>query len=237
MAGLQITRQVLKMRRDWDRRARENARHFVLTGQSQWSDQEFYESGETTMREDILGDLTNICQGREPKQMRVLEIGCGAGRITRAFANFFGAVCCVDISREMVRQARKAVAGFPNARVLRNNGKDLGVLRPSWWQRRRGGTIPLFDFAFSCMVFQHIPSRAIIENYVREVHGLLRPGALFKFQVQGDPTVGSGLQDSWVGASFTETDARGMAERCGFEMRYQAGVGEQYYWLWFFKNP
>jgi len=237
MAGLQITRQVLKMRRDWDRRARENARHFVLTGQSQWSDQEFYESGETTMREDILGDLTNICQGREPKQMRVLEIGCGAGRITRAFANFFGAVCGVDISREMVRQARKAVAGFPNARVLRNNGKDLGVLRPSWWQRRRGGTIPLFDFAFSCMVFQHIPSRAIIENYVREVHGLLRPGALFKFQVQGDPTVGSGLQDSWVGASFTETDARGMAERCGFEMRYQAGVGEQYYWLWFFKNP
>jgi len=232
-----MTRQVLKMRRDWDRRARENARHFVLTGQSQWSDQEFYESGETTMREDILGDLTNICQGREPKQMRVLEIGCGAGRITRAFANFFGAVCCVDISREMVRQARKAVAGFPNARVLRNNGKDLGVLRPSWWQRRRGGTIPLFDFAFSCMVFQHIPSRAIIENYVREVHGLLRPGALFKFQVQGDPTVGSGLQDSWVGASFTETDARGMAERCGFEMRYQAGVGEQYYWLWFFKNP
>src|SRR5579863_8310571 len=101
MEGLQITRQVLKMRRDWDRRARENARHFVLTGQSQWSDQEFYESGETTMREDILGDLTNICQGREPKQMRVLEIGCGAGRITRAFANFFGTVCGVDISREM----------------------------------------------------------------------------------------------------------------------------------------
>lgn len=237
MAGLEITRQVLKMRRDWDRRARENARHFVLTGQSQWSDQEFYESGETTMREDILGDLTNICQGRDPKQMRVLEIGCGAGRITRAFANFFGEVCGVDISREMIRQARKAIAGFPNARVLRNNGKDLAVLRPSWWQRRRGGTIPLFDFAFSCMVFQHIPSRAIIENYVREVHGLLRPGALFKFQVQGDPTVGSGLQDSWVGASFTETDARGMAERCGFEMRFQAGVGDQYYWLWFFKNP
>ena len=42
-----------------------------------------------------------------------------------------------------------------------------------------------FDFAFSSIVFQHIPSRDIIENYVREVHRLLRPGALFKFQVQG----------------------------------------------------
>jgi SAM-dependent methyltransferase len=236
MAGLEITRQVLKMRRDWDRRARENARHFVLTGRSQWSDQEFYESGETTMREDILGDLTNICQGRDPKQMRVLEIGCGAGRITRAFANFFGEVCAVDISPEMVRQARKAVAGFSNAQVLRNNGMDLGVLRPAWWQRWNGRTVPTFDFAFSCMVFQHIPSRAIIENYVREVHGLLRPGALFKFQVQGDPSVEHGVQDTWVGASFTEPEARGMAGRCGFEMRYQAGAGDQYYWLWFFKN-
>jgi hypothetical protein len=27
-----------------------------------------------------------------------------------------------------------------------------------------------------------------------------------------------------------------MAERCGFEMRHQYGVGEQYYVLWFFKK-
>ena len=27
-----------------------------------------------------------------------------------------------------------------------------------------------------------------------------------------------------------------MAERCGFEMRYHHGAGEQYYWLWFFKQ-
>ena len=46
-----------------------------------------------------------------------------------------------------------------------------------------------FDFAFSTIVFQHIPSRDVIENYVREVHRLLRPGALFKFQVQGDSTL------------------------------------------------
>jgi hypothetical protein len=41
--------------------------------------------------------------------------------------------------------------------------------------------------------------------------------------------------DTWVGASFTEDDAREMAERCGFEMRHQAGQGTQEYWLWFFK--
>src|SRR5215472_13540517 len=123
MEGLQITRHVSKMRRDWDRRARENARYFVVTGQSEWSDEEFFESGRETMREVILCDLENICQGRDPKSMRVLEIGCGAGRVTRALAQFFGEVWAVDISSEMVRQARRAVAGFPNARVLHNNGR------------------------------------------------------------------------------------------------------------------
>src|SRR5450432_3499943 len=133
MAGLQITRQLLRMRRDWDARARQNARHFVVTGQAQWSDEEFFQSGQITIEEEILNDLENVCQGRDPKDMKVLEIGCGAGRVTRAFAGFFGEVYAVDISREMVRQAREAVAGFPNAHVIRNNGKDLSAVATHWW--------------------------------------------------------------------------------------------------------
>jgi cyclopropane fatty-acyl-phospholipid synthase-like methyltransferase len=235
MADRLLSQELRRMRRDWDRRARENARHYVLTGQSSWSDEEFYRAGEITMQEDILNDLENICQGIYPKDMKVLEIGCGAGRVTRAFANFFGGVYACDISREMVAQARRAVAEYPGARVFRNNGKDL---RPLWsrWRRWMGLSPTLqFDFAFSTMVFQHIPSRVIVENYVREVHALLRPGGLFKFQVQGSPDVERQTGDTWVGASFSEADARQMAKQCGFEMRYQAGLGDQYYWLWFFK--
>ena len=180
------------------------------------------------MQEDILNDLTNICQGKDPRAMRVLEIGCGAGRVTRALARFFGHVYAVDISPEMVDRARLAVAAFPQAHVFCNNGKDLAPVRAA--------SPEPFDFAFSCMVFQHIPSRAIIENYVREVHRLLAPGALFKFQVQGSPHVRETPGDSWIGVPFSEPQARAMADRCGFEMRYQAGRGDQYYWLWFFKR-
>ena len=235
MTGLEITRQLLRMRRDWDRRARENARHYVVTGQHQWTDEEFFQSGQITLEEEILNDLTNICQGRNPKEMKVLEIGCGAGRVTRAFAGFFGEVYAVDISAEMVRQARAAVAGFPNAHVFRNNGKDLGVVEGGWLHRRRGAPLQV-DFAFSFMVFQHIPHRDIVENYVREVHRLLKPGGLFKFQVQGSPRAEADPNHSWVGVSFSEEQARAMAERTGFEMRYQYGAGDQYYWLWFFKR-
>jgi len=224
------------MRRDWDRRARENARHYVVTGRAQWSDEEFFKSGQITLEEEILNDLENICQGKDPKEMRALEIGCGAGRVTRAFAGFFGHVYAVDISREMVRQARQAVSAFPNAHVFRNNGKDLAAVSGPWWRRLFTAAPPPMDFAFSFMVFQHIPSREIVENYVREVHRLLRPGGLFKFQVQGSPCVEHEPHNSWVGVSFTEAEAGQMAARCGFEMRYQYGVGDQYYWLWYFKK-
>ena len=223
------------MRQDWDRRARENARHYVATGQHDWTDEDFFRSGQVELEKEILTDLPNVCQGRDPKDMRVLEIGCGAGRMTRALAAYFGEVYAVDISREMVRQARQAVADFPNAHVIRNNGKDLSALAPHWWGRFGIGRRLDFDFALSLIVFQHIPSRAIIENYVREVHRVLRPGGLFKFQVQGAPLLAAPEQ-SWVGEWYTGQQAREMAERCGFELRYEYGAGEQYYLLWYFKR-
>jgi SAM-dependent methyltransferase len=229
MAEQQIARQLEKMRNDWDERARENARHYVATGQGAWTDEEFFQSGEQNLREQILTDLQNICQGKDPRDMKVLEIGCGAGRITRALARFFGEVYAVDISGEMVERARLALANQPNAHVFQNNGRDLEILREAGLGEGKA------DFAFTYIVFQHIPSAEIIETYVREVHRLLRPGALFKFQVQGAIADGT-PDDTWLGASFTEEEAAAMADRCGFEMRYNHGAGEQYYWLWFFKK-
>jgi len=216
--------QLAKMRSAWDDRARENARFYVCTSQTEWSDEEFFASGEQNVAEDILTDMGNICQGRPPESMRVLEIGCGVGRITRALAHVFGEVHAVDISGEMIRLAHRALAGCANAQVYQNNGCDLTVI-PS----------VDFDFAYSKIVFQHIPSTDIIENYVREVHRLLRPGALFKFQVQGYP-LQTRPDDTWQGVSFSKQEASAMAERCNFELRYCFGEGTQYFWLWFFKG-
>ena len=217
--------QLEKMQRDWDARARENARYYVATGKKDWSDEEFFASGEKAIAEDLLTDMINICQGKDPKAMRVLEIGCGAGRLTRALANLFGEVHAVDVSGEMVARAREALAGKPNAHVYQNNGCDLAVVPPFE-----------FDFAYSNIVFQHIPSRDVIENYVSEVHRLLRPGALFKFQVQGHPGEAS-PDDTWYGVSFSDEQACAMAGRNGFEPRHRHGAGTQDFWLWYFKKP
>ncbi len=214
-----------KMQREWDQRARENARYYVATGKEEWTDEEFFASGERTVAEEILTDMINICHGKDPKQMRVLEIGCGAGRITRALAKVFGEVVAVDISGEMVRLAREALADYDNVRIEKNNGRDLTVL----------GNVRV-DFAFSSIVFQHIPSKKIIESYVREVHRLLRRGGLFKFQLQGDPTFERPEDDTWLGVAFSDDEAVEMALRCGFEPRYRHGAGTQYFWLWYFKK-
>jgi SAM-dependent methyltransferase len=226
MADITLEEQLRKMAEDWDQRARENARYYVATGKEDWTDDEFFQSGQRAVAEQILNDMINICQGKDPKQMRVVEIGCGAGRITRALADLFGEVHGVDVSGEMVAQARRALSGYRNAFVYQNNGKDLSVLPPG-----------PYDFAFSTIVFQHIPSREVIYSYVREVHRLLRPGALFKFQVQGDASIETRPDDTWLGVPFSDADAVDMAQKCGFEPRHRHGAGDQYFWLWFFRNP
>src|SRR5262249_14676664 len=160
-------------------------------------------------------DLQNICGAIAPEQMRVLEIGCGIGRITRALAKFFGEVHAVDVSPEMIRLAREKLGDLKNVHLYVNNGTDLSVLPD----------VP-FHFAFSFIVFQHIPDKAVVENYIREVHRMLIPGGLFKFQVDGgaaeDRPAGQ-TPDTWHGAIFTEQEMREIAVRCGFELRYTEG--------------
>jgi SAM-dependent methyltransferase len=215
--------QLDRMRQDWDERARENARHFIATSNSDWNSAEFFDSGRLNVFHEILTDLGNVCQGKSPKEMKVLEIGCGAGRMTRALAEVFGEVYAVDVSGEMIAKAREGLAGLRNVHLFQNNGADLKVL----------GDVTL-DFAFSYIVFQHIPSREVIFSYTREVNRLLRKGALFKFQVQGALAT-EGEPDTWLGVHFSDDDAVEMAQQCGFEPRYRMGADGQYFWLWFFK--
>jgi len=225
-SNLDLHQQLDKMRRDWDERARENALHYVDNSRAVWTCEEFFAAGQECILEQILTDPGNIFQGRDPKTFRMIEIGCGAGRLTNALAGVFGEVHGVDVSGEMLAQARTMLAGHGNVYLYQNNGFDLAVLpRHS------------YDFAFTLVVFQHIPSYAVIENYVREVNRLLRPGALFKFQVQGNVDIDTQPDDTWYGVSFTRQQAEDMAARTGFELRYTFGEGDQYYWLWYFKRP
>jgi hypothetical protein len=46
MSKISPEEQLRKMRDDWDQRARENARYYVSTRTMEWTDEEFFASGE-----------------------------------------------------------------------------------------------------------------------------------------------------------------------------------------------
>src|SRR5436190_13144345 len=102
-----------QMKSDWDQRARENSRHYVATLQDQWSDAEFFESGKTWVRYYVLPDLELICRQRPAAEMRILEIGCGAGRMTMPLSGIFGSVDAVDISTETLKKSHEYSVPVP----------------------------------------------------------------------------------------------------------------------------
>jgi SAM-dependent methyltransferase len=213
-----------QMRRDWDRRAKENARHYVATEKTSWSDEEFFESGVTCIRRHIESVLPEICGGRQLSELRMIEIGCGAGRMTRPLSKLFGRVDAVDVSPKMIARAREVVRDCDNVHLHVNNGVDLSMFSENQ-----------FDFAFSGIVFQHIPSRTVVENYIREAARVLRPGSIFKFQLQGHP-IPENEANTWVGVGFSADQIREIAGRCGFTIKDMQGAGTQDFWLTFVKD-
>jgi SAM-dependent methyltransferase len=211
------------MRDAWNERARHNARHFIATAQQEWSDEEFFASGADEVADLVLNDLVLICGGRNPTDMRALEIGCGGGRMTMALSNIFGHVDGVDISTEMIAQARAALKSQANVELHCTNGSDLSIFPNE-----------SFDFAISAVVFQHIPKRVVVENYIQETWRVLRPGSLFKFQLQGH-SIEEEDADTWIGVGFSEKQMQEIARRTGFQLKASRGAGTQYYWLSFYK--
>ena len=219
------TKVLNKMRSDWNDRAKENAQYYVQNATKEWDQREFFRSGEINVANDVLPDMGTICGGqRSPLDLRALEVGCGVGRMTRMLARIFGHVTGVDISEEMIGQAKRNTADLPNVDLVLGDGCTLAGLADSG-----------YDYAFSFIVFQHIPSYEVILSYCREVFRVLRPGSLFKFQVQGGTGMQTNELDTWLGCSFSPERALELARNSGFELEHQAGAGTQYFWLWFRK--
>ena len=209
------------MRSDWDERARDNAYHYIASGREDWDDEEFYASGRESVREILTDDADRVFRGRDPRSIRALEIGCGAGRMTRALAETVGEIHAVDVSAEMVRRAKAAVEAQPNANVYLSDGCSLDALPDSG-----------FQLALSYIVFQHIPDQEVIESYFRDVASRLEPGGVFKLQTQGSPLALLGKQDTWEGCFVSASTWLEWSRRYGYRLFDFEGAGSQYLWLW-----
>jgi SAM-dependent methyltransferase len=156
----------------------------------------FVRSGEQTLNE-IVG-LCGLQAGS-----RVLEIGCGCGRLSRAFAEYLSPEGCYegfDVARVLVEWCRQQLE------------PKLANFRFSWADVRAGGHNPdgtisgvafrfpfpddSFDLAVACSVFTHmLPDE--IEHYMAEVFRVLKSGgrcfsSVFLFDVEAETAVAAG---------------------------------------------
>jgi SAM-dependent methyltransferase len=217
-----MDRHLGEMKLEWDRRAQEEAKWYINTLSHEQTDEEFDASGLVEVRRLILNELELLTGGREAKDLRLLEIGCGIGRMTRHLAGIFGEVYGVDVSAEMIRQAKERLRGLPNVFLFETNGVDFALFPEA-----------SFDVAFSAYVFQHIPSAEIIASNIKDALRVLRPGGMFKFVVNATASE-SFLQrpkDSWCGDAFPE----GRLRRSALESKAQLvgifGEGTLYCWV------
>ncbi len=157
-------------RRDWDARARENARAYINWPDEPNEEEAFFASGKVDYDRYVTPFLKSL--NFDPAGKAALEIGCGIGRIAKWMSEDFASYTGVDVSPEMVAKANSY--GRARARFLAVSGGDLqGVADAS------------VDFVFSFAVFQHVPSKEAIYGYFRETARVLRPGGIFRLHMKG----------------------------------------------------
>ena len=163
-----------RMSRDWDERARADAFYYSTWKVGhKWDPEEFFESGERDC--ELFVDPVIRELGLNAERSAMLELGCGVGRMTKALAARFDIVHATDVSGEMVEQARGHCPELGNVHWEVTNGFDLSSIGD--------GNL---DFAFSFLVFQHVPQKEIVLRNVVEMLRVLRPGGGFLFQYNGE---------------------------------------------------
>jgi ubiquinone/menaquinone biosynthesis C-methylase UbiE len=211
-----------QMRREWNDRAREDAHYYVAFG---GRDQE--EEGFLTTGREVIGavewELKRFPPAANHRAWRALEIGCGPGRLMKPLSRDFGEIHGVDVSDEMIRLARERLRDIPHAHV---HVAAAGLLQFA---------DDSFDIVYSYAVYQHIPSRDVVLEYMRETQRVLKPGGIFRGQYNSLPP--NPNPNTWHGVCFYAGEIRAFTREHGLQLLALEGVGTQYMWTTWRKLP
>jgi SAM-dependent methyltransferase len=152
----------------WESFAQTDAEFYIWTDVAKGDD--FFASGKR--------DAERILELVAPHLRRhsvALEIGCGVGRLAIPISRGFDALVAVDISPTMLGK-------------LSTNCRSASVdnIRPFLARDRWEAEGPI-GFAYSHIVFQHIPEWNAIVDYFRRVSGALAPDGVFYAQFDTRP--------------------------------------------------
>jgi SAM-dependent methyltransferase len=202
-----------RMRADWNERAGEDANYYVAFGRREQDDEEFFSSGADVVR-GLEADFARL-----PGRTAALEIGCGPGRLMRPLSRHFAEIHGIDVSDQMIRLATERLRHTPNAHPHHASGSDLALFPDG-----------KFDFVYSYAVFQHIPSRDVVMNYLTEARRVLKPNGILRCQINGLPAHAK-QYDTWSGVRISPKEVRQFAREHDFQLLALEGVWTQYMWI------
>lgn len=175
--------QLTKLQQVWETLGNEDPLWAVVSHPEKrggrWDVQEFLATGEA----DVARARSLLARWPDAPQRfgRVLDFGCGVGRLSQAWRPHADHVTGVDISEPMILRARRLAEGRDGFTFLVNTAPDLAQL-PS----------ASFDLCYSHICLQHIPW-PLARGYIAEFGRLCRPGGWVVFQLCSRPNPGTGI--------------------------------------------
>lgn len=128
-----------------------------------WDAEAFLEVG----RQDVESSRDQLRRlGLPTSWDRVLDFGCGAGRLSQALAQHAQAVVGLDVSPPMLEAARGLDRSEGRVSFVLNEDPDLRAFEDG-----------SFALVYTMRVMQHLP-REVLESYLTEFVRVLRPGGV-----------------------------------------------------------
>jgi ubiquinone/menaquinone biosynthesis C-methylase UbiE len=154
-----VSRGGLATDREWQALARLDPLYVVAAWPGRrgaWTPEDFYAVGDS----DVADAVARWRRYEPSLQGTCVEVGCGAGRMTRSLTGVFEHVIGLDVSEEMLELAAKAA---PDAELKLVSGTSIPLPDAT------------ADAVFTTHVLQHLDGIERVSDYLREMHRVLKP--------------------------------------------------------------
>ena len=188
-----------KMKHDWEQRAQHHSRFWIAT-EHYHTEEIFAQSGHATAE-----SLLEALRGLQQPSWKVLDIGCGIGRVLKPLAKYFDTLVGIDVSSTMIAQSKAWLAECPHVATYETSGVDLCEFSDQ-----------SFDLVYSYVAFQHMP-KPVFENYLGEINRVLTPKGYLALQVPIGPSCDVSLEDTIGIRSYSRLEIISRLQNNGLE--------------------